>query len=235
MAEQAVPASAWHAPDMIRAVRMRDVGAIYRILRRYGVSQRRIAALTGQSQSEISEIVKGRQVRSVDVLIRICDGLGIAHTDMGLGYMPDRVAAAAPTSPNTAIPAGCSRCAGQPAAEARLAMSNDEMQLLRKILVAGIRATAQRHGVTTAPILTEAIEWNGITSQLLRQAYRYSVREFAAKLGVTDRMISKWEAAGDLSNPRPHSQRLLDTMLERAPDDVRVRFFAAIRPAKEST
>jgi hypothetical protein len=31
------------------ALARRDIGAVYRILQKYGVSQRRIAALTGQS------------------------------------------------------------------------------------------------------------------------------------------------------------------------------------------
>ena len=36
---------------------------------------RRIAQLTGQSQSEVCEILKGRRVRDVWVLERIADGL----------------------------------------------------------------------------------------------------------------------------------------------------------------
>src|ERR1700742_5294348 len=64
----------------------RDVSQIYRLLRRKGVSQRQIAALTGQSQSEVSEILKGRQVMAYDVLARIADGLGIPRGYMGLAY-----------------------------------------------------------------------------------------------------------------------------------------------------
>jgi transcriptional regulator with XRE-family HTH domain len=59
---------------------------VYRLLRRLGVSQRRIAQLTGQSQSEVSEILKGRQVRDVRVLERIADGLGIPRARMDLSY-----------------------------------------------------------------------------------------------------------------------------------------------------
>ncbi|MGH4000592.1 MAG: helix-turn-helix domain-containing protein, partial [Pseudonocardiaceae bacterium] len=43
-----------------------------------GVSQREIARRTGQSQSEVSEIMhRGRQVRDITVLERIADGLGV--------------------------------------------------------------------------------------------------------------------------------------------------------------
>ncbi|MGH3720666.1 MAG: helix-turn-helix domain-containing protein [Pseudonocardiaceae bacterium] len=60
----------------------RDVAGVFRLLRRVGVSQREIGARTGQSQSEVSEIVRGRQVRDVNVLERVCDGLEVPR-----GYM----------------------------------------------------------------------------------------------------------------------------------------------------
>ncbi|MFC0861694.1 transcriptional regulator [Sphaerimonospora cavernae] len=51
------------------------------------MSQRVIAAHTGQAQSEISEIVaNGRQVMAYEVLSRIADGLGIPRGYMGLAY-----------------------------------------------------------------------------------------------------------------------------------------------------
>ncbi|MGH3771618.1 MAG: helix-turn-helix domain-containing protein [Pseudonocardiaceae bacterium] len=77
--------------DEVRAaLAARDIGALYRLLRRVGVSQRQIAQLTGQSQSEVSEIIlKGRQVLNVRVLERIADGLGIPRARMGLSYGED--------------------------------------------------------------------------------------------------------------------------------------------------
>ncbi len=64
----------------------RDIAALYRVLRDEGVPQRTIAALTGQSQSEVSEILKGRKVQAYDVLVRIAEGLGIPRELMGLSY-----------------------------------------------------------------------------------------------------------------------------------------------------
>ena len=72
----AVPADAWEQPEMRAALASREISAVYRLLRKHGVSQRQIAAMTGQSQSEVSEILKGRQVMAYDVLTRIADGLG---------------------------------------------------------------------------------------------------------------------------------------------------------------
>ncbi|MEV0082444.1 helix-turn-helix domain-containing protein [Saccharopolyspora sp. NPDC003752] len=76
----------WNEREMRDALARRDVSEIYRQLRRHGVSQRQIAASTGQSQSEVSEILKGRQVMAYDVLARIADGLGIPRGYMGLAY-----------------------------------------------------------------------------------------------------------------------------------------------------
>lgn len=82
----AVPADAWEQPDMRAALAGREISAVYRLLRKHGVSQRQIAAMTGQSQSEVSEILKGRQVMAYDVLTRIADGLGVPRGYMGLAY-----------------------------------------------------------------------------------------------------------------------------------------------------
>src|SRR5689334_2641059 len=76
----------WNEPEMKRALADRDISSVYRLLRRVGISQRHIAALTAQSQSEISEILKGRQVMAYEVLGRIADGLGIPRGYMGLAY-----------------------------------------------------------------------------------------------------------------------------------------------------
>jgi hypothetical protein len=82
----------WNRTDMRRALAERDIALVYRILQRHGVSQRRIAAMTDQSQSEISEVLAGRRIATYDVLARIADGLNIARGRMGLAYDDDTVA-----------------------------------------------------------------------------------------------------------------------------------------------
>jgi transcriptional regulator with XRE-family HTH domain len=66
--------------------------------------------------------------------------------------------------------------------------------------------------------------WSGREVRALREARRMSVREFAAHLGISDRMVSKWEAGGDTIRPRPLNQAALDTSLSMANSDVRNRF-----------
>lgn len=51
-----------------------------------------------------------------------------------------------------------------------------------------------------------------------------SLRRFAEHLGVSDRMVSKWEAGGRNILPRPVNQEALDTSLAACGDEVRQRF-----------
>ena len=51
-----------------------------------------------------------------------------------------------------------------------------------------------------------------------------SQRDFAAHLGISERMISKWEAGGEKINPRPVNQSALDSSLATAPPAVQDRF-----------
>ncbi|MEV6984795.1 helix-turn-helix transcriptional regulator [Sphaerisporangium sp. NPDC051017] len=97
--EQAISFAVWERPQMRQALASRDIATVYLLLQRVGVSQRRIAALTGQSQSEISEILNGRQVMAYDVLVRIADGLSIPRGYMGLAYDDSSLGVVAVASP----------------------------------------------------------------------------------------------------------------------------------------
>lgn len=80
----------WERPEMRAALAQRDIGRVYKLLKQDGVTQREIARRTGQSQSEVSEIIQGRQVRDVKVLERIADGLGVRRELMRiLEHAPD--------------------------------------------------------------------------------------------------------------------------------------------------
>lgn len=81
---------------MRAALAERDIGAVYRMLTKAGVTQRQIANLTGQSQSEVSAIVQGRQVTGYALLTRIADGLGIPRGWMGLAWVADGAAGSSP-------------------------------------------------------------------------------------------------------------------------------------------
>lgn len=84
-----VQADTWQRPDMRRALAVRDLGTVFRLLQKQGVSQRVIAGLTGMSSSEVYEVLRGRRVMAYDVLGRVADGFGVDRGYLGLTYDPE--------------------------------------------------------------------------------------------------------------------------------------------------
>ncbi|MGH3754530.1 MAG: helix-turn-helix domain-containing protein, partial [Pseudonocardiaceae bacterium] len=74
--------------DMRRVLAGWDIAALYRFLNGHaGLSQRQIAARTGQSQSEVADILSGRRVvENHRVLRRIAGGLAVPPERMGLSW-----------------------------------------------------------------------------------------------------------------------------------------------------
>jgi transcriptional regulator with XRE-family HTH domain len=72
---------------MRRLLAEHDIAGVYLLLHRHGVSQRTLAARTGQAQSEVSEIMSGhREVHAYELLVRIAEGLGVPRGWMGLAF-----------------------------------------------------------------------------------------------------------------------------------------------------
>lgn len=72
--------------------------------------------------------------------------------------------------------------------------------------------------------------WTGTEVTALRSARRMTLVEFAAHLGVSERIVSKWEAAGTKITPRPINQAALDTSLSRLSPDELERFIRIVPP-----
>ncbi|WP_406279184.1 NB-ARC domain-containing protein [Nocardia sp. NBC_00881] len=72
--------------------------------------------------------------------------------------------------------------------------------------------------------MTTVARWSGREAKALRDAKRWSVRYFAARLGIRDRTVSKWEAGWDQLIPGPDSQAMLDTVLSQASEEEKDRF-----------
>lgn len=71
------------------ALARRDFGTVFRLLqaaRDPHLTQRWIASRTGMSQSEISEVLGGRQLRAYDTLERVGAGLWVPRGRMGMAY-----------------------------------------------------------------------------------------------------------------------------------------------------
>ncbi len=201
-----VPSEIWEEPEIKRVLADRDISAVYRRLRRAGISQRQIAALTGQSQSEVSEILKGRQVMAYDVLVRIADGLGIPRGYMGLAYT-DATVTSVVGPPDDAL------------------AEEDEAVKRRKLLTHG---TAVLFGTTVlgadrgewlpSAIQTPAPSIIGVTDVKQVEAATRAMRDLDYRFGggaCRDAVVAQLSWA----------QRLLSAS---GPDVVRVRLFRAL-------
>ena len=82
----AIDPTLYHRDEVRAVLAAHDIAGLYQLLKDAGLTQRDIAALTGQSQSEVSEILTGRRVLSYDLLVRITEGLAIPRELMGLSW-----------------------------------------------------------------------------------------------------------------------------------------------------
>jgi len=84
-----IPDSLWQRPETTAALRARDIGRFFALLRQYaGASQTQIAIACGLTQGKVSDIMRGnQQVQALALFERICDGLDVpdsARTTLGL-------------------------------------------------------------------------------------------------------------------------------------------------------
>lgn len=76
--------------------------------------------------------------------------------------------------------------------------------------------------------------WTGREALLLRTAFRLSQRGFAARLGVSERIVATWEKRGSTITPRSEVQAIFDTTLAMAPADVQLRFQQIMNEASDT-
>lgn len=69
--------------------------------------------------------------------------------------------------------------------------------------------------------------WTGRHASALQRATRSTNEAFAGRLGVSVRAVAKWNAAPDMVL-KPEMQQVLDTFLNKAPEDAKARFFLII-------
>ncbi|MFF0205944.1 SUMF1/EgtB/PvdO family nonheme iron enzyme [Streptomyces sp. NPDC005017] len=76
--------------------------------------------------------------------------------------------------------------------------------------------------------MTVVVRWTGREVADFRKALRMNGRDFAAEVGVSHRMLVKWETGGENITPRAGNQAALDTMLATAGPAAQERFAAAV-------
>ena len=74
-----IPPAFWERPDVCQALRKRDMGALFTLLRDFaGLSQTRIGTAVELGQGRVSEVVNGtRAIAATHVFERIANGLGM--------------------------------------------------------------------------------------------------------------------------------------------------------------
>lgn len=86
-----IPDSLWRRPETAEALRRRDIGRFFALLRQYaGASQTQIAIACGMTQGKVSDIMRGsQQVEKLALFERIADGLGVPdEARIALGLAP---------------------------------------------------------------------------------------------------------------------------------------------------
>ena len=76
--------------ETCRFVRARVGDNVGALCRDKGLSQSRLAAMVGIDRSHLNQLIGGKSNVSLDVLVKIADGLGVPLTDLffGLGDVP---------------------------------------------------------------------------------------------------------------------------------------------------
>jgi transcriptional regulator with XRE-family HTH domain len=100
-----IPDSFWQRDHVLDALRNRDIGRLFHLVRQYaGISQTRLAIACNMTQPKVSGIMHGAQVTTLEVFERIADGLNMpnpARQALGLAPLPE----ANPSSrPDVGIP-----------------------------------------------------------------------------------------------------------------------------------
>ncbi|MEU8839963.1 NUDIX hydrolase [Streptomyces roseus] len=79
----------------------------------------------------------------------------------------------------------------------------------------------------------DVITWTGELACHLQAAYRMGREEFAGRLGVHPQTVAGWHARPGIV-PRPDMQAALDTLYEKAPPPVRLRFARLTQPPADT-
>lgn len=188
----------WDRPEMRDALARRDIGTVFRLLVEAGVPQRELALATRQNQSEISDIIGGRQVMAYELLERIALSLGIPRGYLGLGYEPTNPA---PSHDETAKRASflahaAETVIGQPVfgsveraplvAEATPVPSNagpNDVEILRRVLHDLTVLESQFGGGVVVAALEGQLRWaRGLLSASMRDTTRAALFEAVALL-----------------------------------------------------
>jgi transcriptional regulator with XRE-family HTH domain len=141
-----IPDSLWQRPETTAALRNRDIGRFFALLRQYaGASQTQIAIACGLTQGKVSDIMRGVQrVEKLDVFERIADGLALPDpVRVCLGLAPRTALAASqpPVIPSRDTTATLEQSPGSALLDLRRAYTQEDDPVRRRTFVGLTGAT----------------------------------------------------------------------------------------------
>ncbi|MBX6767764.1 MAG: helix-turn-helix domain-containing protein, partial [Actinomadura rubrobrunea] len=147
-----LPDWVWRTPEADKILSARDVGALFRLAKRYaGASQHRIAAATSIGQPRVNSLMRGTgsPIEKFELFERIADGLNMPdHARVRLGLAPRNPLAEAPQPSLTDT---------QPPARLPDAPSPSVLAGLREVLNAYIQADAVMGALCLLPAVHSQI------------------------------------------------------------------------------
>ena len=102
-----IPASFWERPEVVAALRKRDIGRFFALVQQYtGASQTQIGIACILPQGKVSAIINGiQQVEKLELFDRVADGLGLPDpARIALGLAPHRPGSAQAPMVSSASP-----------------------------------------------------------------------------------------------------------------------------------
>lgn len=208
-ADEPIDPCLWERPHMRMALAQHDISEVYRLLGAAGISQRRIAALTGQNQSEISDIGQGRQVQAYALLARIADGLGIPRGYMGLAFT-DTLTYRLATTTTMNTP------------EDYLMERRTFLGLISKIVMGAALTPAELSIIAAAPAAADVPRHVSATEVTQLQVLTTTLRAYDAEHGggsCRDAIMA-------------HTQRAEMLLTASCPDDLRPHLLSAVAETK---
>ncbi len=160
-----LPVDFWTRDDVRRTLTERDLGALFRLVAKWGTSQTQIAIAVGMTQGQVSTIIAGsRKVSALDVVERVLDGLSATDDARILfGLAPRGSAAPAlpgqPQAPEADEAATEPETAEEIAARSRLLQRSDigepQLAYLERAADEAIQGNERRAPADLLPLVRE--------------------------------------------------------------------------------
>lgn len=173
-----IRADLWEREDICAALDQRDIGLLFRSLRRYcGASQHRIGTAVELDQGTVCKIMNGeRVVTSIDVLERIADGLGMpddARNRLGLAPKED------PMKRRTALGLGLVATLDPSTVTSVLREAAAEaVEFTRELDTSAVGASTLEHLTTVIAELDRSYPWRPAAELFpITRAYRQRVHQ----------------------------------------------------------